>query len=275
MAIHYPFWLGGVAASMAACCTHPLDLTKVRMQTLKPVEGAKHSTFSVIRASVTESGLRSLYTGLRSYEEIKSRMSRHGKPTTPQLLLAASFAGALGGIAGNSADILLVRMTSDPIKPPEKRYNYSNAITGLISLIKEEGVKGLARGIGPNTARAILMTASQVGSYDYFKSVLLNKQIPFTNYQLRDSLLLHSIASCLAGTLATTVCSPVDVLRSRVMSSSSNYSAIQILKRSLEMEGPKFLFKGWTPAFIRLGPNTVLLFVFFEQLKKGWNTLRS
>uniref|UniRef100_A0A0W0G6Q6 RNA helicase n=1 Tax=Moniliophthora roreri TaxID=221103 RepID=A0A0W0G6Q6_MONRR len=187
-------------------------------------------------------------------------MSRHGKPTTPQLLLAASFAGALGGIA----DILLVRMTSDPIKPPEKRYNYSNAITGLISLIKEEGVKGLARGVGPNTARAILMTASQVGSYDYFKSILLNKHILFTNYQLRDSLLLHSIASCLAGTLATTVCSPVDVLRSRVMSSSSNYGAIQILKRSLEKEGPKFLFKGWTPAFIRLGPNTVLLFVFFE-----------
>ena len=30
----YPFWLGGVAASMAACLTHPLDLTKVRMQTM-------------------------------------------------------------------------------------------------------------------------------------------------------------------------------------------------------------------------------------------------
>lgn len=25
-----------------------------------------------------------------------------------------------------------------------------------------------------------------------------------------------------------------------------------------------FLFKGWMPAFIRLGPNTVLMFVFFE-----------
>jgi hypothetical protein len=25
-----------------------------------------------------------------------------------------------------------------------------------------------------------------------------------------------------------------------------------------------FLFKGWTPAFIRLGPNTVLMFIFFE-----------
>lgn len=29
----YPFWLGGVAASFAGACTHPLDLTKVRMQT--------------------------------------------------------------------------------------------------------------------------------------------------------------------------------------------------------------------------------------------------
>ncbi|KAK7029654.1 RNA-dependent ATPase rok1 [Paramarasmius palmivorus] len=208
-----------------------------------------------------------------SYEEMKSRLSRNGKPSTPQLLLAASFAGALGGIAGNPADILLVRMTSDPIKPPEKRYNYSNAISGLISLIKEEGFKGLARGVGTNTARAVLMTlptplspkkASQVGSYDFFKFSLLNKHIPIIDYQLRDSLLLHSIASCLAGTLATTVCSPVDVLRSRVMSSSSDYTALQILKRSLQKEGPRFLFKGWTPAFIRLGPNTVLLFVFFE-----------
>lgn len=51
----------------------------------------------------------------------------------------------------NSLDILLVRMTSDSIRPPEKRYGYSNALTGLISLIKEEGLKGLARGLGTNT----------------------------------------------------------------------------------------------------------------------------
>ncbi|KAK7229062.1 hypothetical protein V2G26_001232 [Clonostachys chloroleuca] len=29
-AIHYPFWFGGSASSMAACVTHPLDLVKVR-----------------------------------------------------------------------------------------------------------------------------------------------------------------------------------------------------------------------------------------------------
>lgn len=64
---------------------------------------------------------------------------------------------------------------------------------------------------------------------------------------------------------------------------------LEILRESLRKEGPRFLFKGWTPAFMRLGPNTVLLFVFMEvcpyihftrvtedsplhlqQLKKAW-----
>jgi hypothetical protein len=44
-------------------------------------------------------------------------------------------------------------MTSDSIKPPEQRYNYSNALSGLVSLIKVEGLKGLARGLGANTVR--------------------------------------------------------------------------------------------------------------------------
>ena len=38
----------------------------------------------------------------------------------------------------------------------------------------------------------------------------------------------------------------------------------EILRESLQKEGPRFLFKGWTPAFMRLGPNTILLFVFME-----------
>lgn len=45
---------------------------------------------------------------------------------------------------------------------------------------------------------------------------------------------------------------------------SSSHSSLEVLKQSLREEGPRFLFKGWTPAFIRLGPNTVFMFVFFE-----------
>lgn len=41
-------------------------------------------------------------------------------------------------------------MTSDRVRPPEQRYGYSNALSGLISLIKSEGIQGLTRGLGPN-----------------------------------------------------------------------------------------------------------------------------
>ncbi|KAJ3808002.1 mitochondrial carrier [Lentinula lateritia] len=301
----YPFWLGGVAASsafvdtkktssltrstVAASCTHPLDLTKVRMQTIKGAAGTKPpSMFFVLRKSIVSQGFRSIYTGLTAsllrqmsyslvrigaYEEMKRRLSQKGKPSSIQLLAAACLAGGLGGIAGNPADILLVRMTSDVIKPQEHRFNYSNALSGLANLAQQEGFKGMARGLGTNVTRAMLMNASQVGSYDLFKSSLLNKTIPVLDYRLHDSLALHTLASLLAGTFATTVCSPADVLRTRVMTSTSKDSVLHILKTSLQKEGPKFLFKGWTPAFIRLGPNTVLLFVFFEQLKKGWSAI--
>ena len=41
-------------------------------------------------------------------------------------------------------------MTSDSVRPPEKRYNYRNAVIGLARLVKEEGFKGLTRGLGVN-----------------------------------------------------------------------------------------------------------------------------
>ncbi|KAG1749674.1 mitochondrial carrier domain-containing protein [Suillus paluster] len=285
---NYPFWLGGVAASMAACFTHPLDLAKVRMQSVGPT-APRPSMFKILRNSISDYGIRSVYTGLSaslmrqmtyslvrlgSYEEMKRRMSDNGlqSPSAGKLLLAASVAGGLGGIAGNPADILLVRMTSDSVRPPEKRYNYRNAITGLISLVKEDGVKGLGRGLGTNATRAVLMNTSQVGSYDFFKSTLLQNPVPLVNYQFHDSFFLHVVASLAAGTCGTTVCSPADVIRTRIMGSSGKASPIEVLVRSLREEGPAFMFKGWTPAWMRLGPNTVLMFVFFEQLKRGWSS---
>ncbi|THH01531.1 hypothetical protein EW026_g1214 [Hermanssonia centrifuga] len=112
------------------------------------------------------------------------------------------------------------------------------------------------------------MNASQVGSYDYFKSSLISAPVPILDYQFHDNLLCHTAASCLAGTVATTVCAPADVLKSRLMSASSSQRPLDMLKQSLREEGPRFLFKGWTPAFIRLGPNTVLMFVFYELISE-------
>lgn len=56
----YPFYLGGVAACIAACFTHPLDVTKTRMQTAKTRQGLIGSFLGAAKSE----GLTSLYTGL-------------------------------------------------------------------------------------------------------------------------------------------------------------------------------------------------------------------
>ena len=93
------------------------------MQTLETVAGSKKpSTLYVIKTSIAKHGIASLYTGLTAsllrqmsyslvrlgaYEEFKSRLSKNGHPSTLQLLLAATLAGAMGGVAGNPAGTLL------------------------------------------------------------------------------------------------------------------------------------------------------------------------
>lgn len=96
------------------------------MQTIQVAPGgATPNTFSVIYQSVRSNGIRSLYAGLSAsllrqmsyslvrlgaYEEMKTRISSNGPPSTSKLILAAALAGALGGIAGNPAGSLSVTL---------------------------------------------------------------------------------------------------------------------------------------------------------------------
>lgn len=145
---------------------------------------------------------------------------------------------------------------------PEHRRNYRNVIDGLIRMSREEGWRSLFRGVWPNSMRAVLMTASQLASYDGFKRVLLEKT------SLEDNLTTHFSASFLAGFVATTVCSPVDVIKTRVMSAKETESLVGLLRRTIANEGVGWMFRGWVPSFVRLGPHTIATFLFLEQHKK-------
>ncbi|WWD21559.1 hypothetical protein CI109_106045 [Kwoniella shandongensis] len=280
----YPLWLGGAAASMAACCTHPLDVMRVRMQTTT----GKTTFINAVRGVLQQNGVRGLYTGLTAsifrqmtysmtrlgaYDFLKNSMSHHGakKLTTGDMVICASTAGALGGLAGNPADIILVRMVADPSKPADQQLHYRNAIQGVYRMVKDEGASSLARGLAPNTIRAILMNASQLVTYDFFKDALLSANV------MQNGMPLHFLSSALAGTVATTICAPADVVKSRIM--NMKYGAggpgpIGLITQSLKLEGPRFLFKGWLPAWIRLTPNTICMFVFLEQLKNAVDIFR-
>jgi dicarboxylate transporter 10 len=97
--------------------------------------------------------------------------------------------------------------------------------------------------VADDQIRAVLMNASQLVSYDFFKDSLLS-----SGY-LSNGMPLHILSSALSGTVATTICAPADVVKSRVMNASGNEGPVKLLVDSFKKEGPRFLFKGWLPAW--------------------------
>jgi dicarboxylate transporter 10 len=178
------------------------------------------------------------------------------------------FAGFVGGIAGTPADIMNVRMQNDAAAPPEKRRNYKHAIDGIIRTAKSEGVAALWKGWLPNSTRAMLMTAGQLASYDTFKSLLLQ------NTGMKDNLTTHFTASVMAGFVATTIASPVDVIKTRIMSATESVGIITLIKETTKKEGLFWMYRGFVPSFMRLGPQTIFTFVFLEQHKKVYRHLK-
>lgn len=203
------------------------------------------------------------------YETIKKE---YKEQTNLELSLAgtisaASLAGFLGGIVGNPADLANVRMQSDSALPSADRRNYKSVADAFVRFGRDEGWRGYTRGIWANSSRASIMTACQLASYDEFKQVLIRKA------KLKDNLSTHFAASVLAGLVATTMCNPIDVIKSQVMSLSGSRSVLHIVGELWRTDGILWLFRGWTPSFIRTGPHTVATFVFLEQHKKIYRRL--
>ncbi|KAJ1675526.1 hypothetical protein EV182_001088 [Spiromyces aspiralis] len=275
----------GVSSMTAACFTHPLDLIKVHLQTDMRRTGvsALRATRDVIRIY----GLRGLYNGLSAaflrhctyttarfgtYDLCKSFLQNdQGELGLFRMMAAGVVGGVAGGIVGNPAEIMNVRMQHDVSLPPHKQRGYRNAVHGLFCMLRQEGPHSLMHGLGPSLLRAVLATASQLGSYDVAKGYLLR-----TGY-FTDHAQTHLIASLVAGLVATTVCSPADVVKSRAMSMqapsghrSPRPNLITILSGMVKNEGWRSLFKGWVPSYVRLCPQLSITLVIYEQLKRWY-----
>ncbi|KAF2469745.1 mitochondrial carrier [Lindgomyces ingoldianus] len=170
------------------------------------------------------------------------------------------------GLVRNPAEVVLVRMCEDCTKPLTERCAYRSIIDARIRIGCEDGSGAYSQGLGPSMARSVLMNVSQIATYAEAKRQLM-KQLVF-----EDNIGTHVAVSVIAGTVATTVCAPVDVLKSRFQSASSiqgikQVSLLQYVVETMRKESLRFLMKGWTPAWLRLAPNTVLMFVFIGKLK--------
>ena len=110
--------------------------------------------------------------------------------------MAAGLSGAIGAAIANPTDLIKVRA--------QAAVNSNKGLmTYLTEILQKEGFKGLYRGVGPNTQRAIVLTGSQLPSYDTAKHFLLS-----AGY-FEEGILAHAVCSMIAGLVAATATSPI------------------------------------------------------------------
>lgn len=270
----------------ATVFVQPLDLIKNRMQLSG--EGGKvrehRTSFHAIARVVRSEGVLGLYNGLSAglfrqatysttrlgvYQSLFDNFSgADGKP--PGVLTKIGIgvvAGAIGAFVGTPAEISLIRMTSDGRLPLEQRRGYKNVFNALFRISREEGILTLWRGCGPTMVRAMVVNAAQLATYSQAKQLLL------TLDHFHDNIICHFAASMISGLVTTLASMPVDIAKTRIQTMQTingvpEYKgAIDVLTKLIRREGFFSLWKGFTPYYARLGPHTVLTFIFLEQFR--------
>ncbi|KRT79703.1 mitochondrial carrier protein [Oryctes borbonicus] len=282
------FVLGGLAGMGATCFVQPLDLVKNRMQLSGVGDPSKayKTSFHAVKDILGREGVLAMYTGLSAgllrqatyttarlgiYTWLFEACSKEGQP--PSFAVKAVLgmvAGVAGAFVGTPAEVALIRMTSDGNLPAAERRNYSWAGNALVRITKEEGVRVLWRGALPTMGRAMVVNAAQLASYSQAKQFLLS-----TGY-LGDDIKCHFAASMVSGLMTTAASMPVDIAKTRIQNmkiidGKPEYSgAFDVLGKVVRNEGFFSLWKGFTPYFARLGPHTVLTFIFLEQMTSSY-----
>ncbi|KAJ8923368.1 hypothetical protein NQ315_001926 [Exocentrus adspersus] len=279
------FAFGGAAGMMATMFVQPLDLIKNRMQLSKTKE--YKTSFHAFRGIVAKEGFFALYNGISAgllrqatytttrlgiytwlFEQMKSE---DGKPPGFALKAAIGMAsGVCGAFVGTPAEVALIRMTADGRLPLNERRNYKSVVDALLRIYKEEGLLTLWRGAVPTMGRAMVVNAAQLASYSQAKQILIEY------VSLNEGIFLHFVSSMISGLITTAASMPVDIAKTRIQNMKTidgkpEYTGpVNVLVSVVRNEGLFALWKGFAPYYFRLGPHTVLTFIFLEQMNAAY-----
>lgn len=200
-----------------------------------------------------------------TYEPFKQMFGATDRHHTPmwKKILAAGAAGCVGAIIANPTDLIKVRFQA---QLPGEPLPYPSTLSGFTTVYREEGFQGLMRGWSPSTQRAILLTGSQLSSYDHFKHTMINHNL------MEEGVMLHLTSSVLAGFICAVTTAPHDNIKTRIMKQKRMgdlYSGtLDCAIKTVKAEGPTGLYKGFLSQWLRIGPHTIVAFLVFEELRK-------
>ena len=286
------FVAGGLAACIAVTVTNPFDTVKTRMQ----LQGEMHAGAAKVYTNPIQAvgvifkneGMRGLQKGLSSayiyqialngsrlgfYEPIRRLLNNTFYPNIESHkvqniginVAAGASSGIIGAVVGSPLFLIKTRMQSysNAIHIGQQTH-YTSVFNGLSTIFRNEGFKGLYRGVDAAILRTGVGSSVQLPIYNICKNFFLKNDI------LNDGTALHLLSSTISGFGVAVVMNPWDVVLTRVYNQKGNLykGPIDCFVKTVKAEGFSALYKGFGAHILRIGPHTILCLTFLEQTMK-------
>lgn len=146
---------------------------------------------------------------------------------------------------------------------------YRGVSDALATIYKREGLRGFLRGLSPNIQRGFIVNAAELGSYDHSKDLLISSGI------LKEGVLAHTGASCVAGLAGASASNPIDVVKTRLMSQPIDSSGLGLhykgmtdcMQKTYREGGFSAFYRGFIPNWMRKAPWCIVFFVSYEKYR--------
>jgi solute carrier family 25 oxoglutarate transporter 11 len=291
-----PFVIGGSSGMIATCVIQPVDLIKVSIQlNSEAKKGGKYGFFDAVRDIRSEGGgLRSFYRGIDSAlarqlfytttrlgifknltEWVKER-NKGQAMTFFQRAYCGAFAGFVGSIVGNPADLALVRMQADSKLPPEQRRNYRNVFHAFNKIVQDEGVLALWRGCVPTVVRAVVLNLVMLASYEQAKDEICKY------FNTTETQGVRLAGSGLSGLFSSFASLPFDNAKTKMQKMVKNpdgsypYKNIfDAMGKTVANEGVRGLWAGFLTFYVRIAPHVMITLVIQDFLTDRWKKYKS
>lgn len=299
------FISAGTAACIADCITFPLDTAKVRLQiqgegTVAQAGGALlrqtsavlkyRGMFGTISTMAKQEGPKSLYNGLNAglqrqmcfasiriglYDSVKTFYidllgENSGTASNVVVRIMAGITTGMAAVAfAQPTDVVKVRMQAQGRSDAVTR-RYTGALNAYSTIAREEGVRGLWKGLFPNMARNGIVNVAEIVCYDIIKDIILGYRL------MDDNIPCHFTSAVAAGFCTTVIASPVDVMKTRFMNSKQGQykGAIDCTIKMFREGGVSAFYKGFVPNFYRFVSWNICMWISYEQLKRLMTHMR-
>lgn len=164
----------------------------------------------------------------------------------------------------------IVTPTNLAVKPELK---YRGLIHALGLIAKEEGVRGLYKGLVPGLQRQLCFSSVRLGLYDEFKNMYL-KVLGYDEKKKKMPISIRLLAGITTGALSVMLAQPTDVVKIRMQ--GQGLTSTRIYKNSFQAyrsiateEGVRGLYKGLMPNILRNIAVGVTEMVTYDIAKDG------